>query len=127
MRELDKPGCLAHRSHRTAANRRLAHGTLRLVQSAHSQLALAYRLLPPGHIGRSHMLTTSSKAGLVVSMAMAAMMLSTGVARAEGVVQNASKDVAKGAIKGVQQELNSPSMVNSAKQVTKGMVDGMAD
>lgn len=69
----------------------------------------------------------TSKSGLVVSMAMAAMLLGAGVGHADGIVQNASKDAAKGMVKGVQQELNSPNMVNSAKQITKGMVDGMAD
>jgi hypothetical protein len=47
-------------------------------------------------------------------------------AAADGVVQSASKDAAKGAVKGVQQELNTGTMIEGAKQVTKGMVDGMS-
>ncbi len=46
---------------------------------------------------------------------------------AEGIVQKASKDVAKGAIKGAQQELNSEELIQGAKQVTKAMVDGAAN
>lgn len=72
------------------------------------------------------MLGMTLKSGLMVTMVLAGL-LSASVGQADGIVQNASKDVAKGAIKGLQQEMNSPGLVNSAKQVTKGMVDGMAD
>ena len=50
-----------------------------------------------------------------------------GVARADGIVQNASKEAAKGAVRGVAQEANSGNLVNGAKQVTKGMMDGVSD
>lgn len=45
---------------------------------------------------------------------------------AEGIVQSASKDAAKGLVKGMQQELNSGTVIEGAKQVTKGMLDGVA-
>lgn len=44
-----------------------------------------------------------------------------------GLVQKASKEATKGALKGAQQELNSGQFVNNAKQVTKGIIDGIAD
>lgn len=44
-----------------------------------------------------------------------------------GVVQNASKDAVKGAMKGVQQQLSPGDLVNRAKDLTKGVADGVAD
>ncbi len=44
-----------------------------------------------------------------------------------GVVQSASKAAAKGAVKGVQQQLSPGEIVNRAKDVTKGVADGVAD
>lgn len=47
--------------------------------------------------------------------------------RGDGVVENASKNAIKGAVKGVGQEISSGNLTMGAKQVTKGMVDGVAD
>jgi hypothetical protein len=55
------------------------------------------------------------------------MTLGVAQARADGVVENASKGAARGAVKGVQQELNTGTMIEGAKQVTKGMLDGVAN
>lgn len=45
---------------------------------------------------------------------------------AEGIVQSASKNAAKGIVKGMQQELNTGTVIEGAKQVTKGMLDGVS-
>ena len=48
-------------------------------------------------------------------------------ARADGIVKSASKEAVKGAVKGVQQELDAGNLTRGAKEVTKGMVDGISD
>src|SRR5262245_52685772 len=70
------------------------------------------------------MLNKLLPAALVLSITGLGMI---GNVRADGVVQKASKDAAKGAIKGVQQELNTGELVQGAKEVTKGMVDGISN
>lgn len=70
------------------------------------------------------MWTKSLAALAVFSMVVLGL---AGDVRAEGVVQSASKDAAKGMIKGVKQELAAPEVPNTAKQMTKEMVRGVAD
>jgi len=68
-----------------------------------------------------------SKTTVTMAVWMALLGL-TGIVHAEGgIVQSASKDAAKGAIKGVQQEMNSGELVKGAKEVTKSMIQGAAD
>lgn len=62
-------------------------------------------------------------------VAALACFLTLGISQtavAEGIVQSASKDAAKGMVKGMQQELNTGTVIDGAKQVTKGMLDGVA-
>jgi hypothetical protein len=64
--------------------------------------------------------------GLIAACLMASFGLLSSV-HADGIVQNASKDAAKGAVKGVQQEMNNPELVKGAKEMAKGMVDGVSN
>lgn len=48
-------------------------------------------------------------------------------AHADGLVKGASKEAVKGAVKGVQQELDAGSLTRGAKEVTKGVVDGVSN
>jgi hypothetical protein len=66
------------------------------------------------------------KRSMALVLLLEVALLGGGYAHAEGVVQSASKDVAKGAVKGLQQELNSGTIIEGAKQVTKGAVDGIS-
>ncbi len=73
------------------------------------------------------MLSKTCRPRLVVSMAVTAMLLCMGgISHADGIVQTATKNAAKGVIKGVQQELNSPALVEGVKKATKGVIDGVA-
>lgn len=50
-----------------------------------------------------------------------------GAARAEGLVEKASKNAAKGVLKGAAQEINTEEVVRGAKEVTKSVIQGAAD
>jgi hypothetical protein len=63
----------------------------------------------------------------VVVVVLSMVLCSAGSLRAQGVVQNASKDAVKGAIKGAKQEMQSPEVPPAAKQITKSVVDGVAE
>lgn len=65
-----------------------------------------------------------SLTGLV---ALAVLLGSLASVWADGVVQNASKDMVKGAIKGAKQEIQSPEVPPAAKNIVKSMADGMAE
>lgn len=64
---------------------------------------------------------------LLLTMLSVIMIGAPGAVRADGIVQNASKEATKGAVKGLAQEANSANLVQGAKQVTKGMIDGVSD
>lgn len=64
---------------------------------------------------------------MTVVVALAVVLGFLASVRADGVVQNASKDAVKGAIKGAKQEIQSPEMPPAAKNIVKGMADGMAE
>lgn len=64
---------------------------------------------------------------LLAVMVLSLVLGSLSSVRADGVVQNASKDMAKGAIKGVKQEIQSPEVPPAAKNIVKNMADGMAE
>ena len=71
-----------------------------------------------------------SKSIAAVTLWAAFSALSVGgisAAHADGIVKSASKEAVKGAVKGVQQELDSGNLTRGAKEVTKGMVDGISD
>ena len=52
---------------------------------------------------------------------------SLGTADAEGLVKGASKEAVKGAVEGVRQELDAGGLTRGAKEVTKGVVDGVSN
>jgi hypothetical protein len=68
------------------------------------------------------------KPALLAMLAVVSVTLgSLGGAYAEGVIQKASKDVGKGLVKGVEQEIEAADLTKGAKQVTKGVLDGVSD
>lgn len=70
----------------------------------------------------------SSKQRLTASVVVwAALIGLAGSAYAEGITEKAGKGIAKGAVKGAEQELDADKITKGAKQVTKGVLDGAAD
>jgi hypothetical protein len=73
------------------------------------------------------MLSKSTSSRIAVSMALAIALIGASAPADAQIVQKASKEAAKGLVKGIEQEIQSPQIVEGAKQVTKGMVDGVAN
>jgi len=71
------------------------------------------------------MLNKALMSGVVQGIVI--LSLATEIWAEGGVVQNASKAAAKGAVKGVQQQLSPGELVDRAKDLTKGVADGVAD
>jgi len=69
----------------------------------------------------------SNKSKATVLIFWGVLLGVSGDVYAQGLVQKASKEAVKGAVKGVGQEINSADITRGAKQVTKGMIDGVSD
>ena len=72
-------------------------------------------------------MTPKQTLGASIIVFCTALFSFAGKVQADGVVQNAGKDMVKGAVKGAQQEINAGDVTRGAKQITKGVLDGAAD
>jgi hypothetical protein len=60
-------------------------------------------------------------------LSVSLLSITLGVFAGNGIVQNASKDAAKGAINAAEQNLDAGKVAKGAKQVGKGVLDSAAD